>query len=492
MSPAATKRIAYFLIGASVAFSVFLIRNAVVSRKSSPPNILLISIDDLNDWVGCLGGHPQARTPNLDRFASQGTLFTNAHCQSPVCQPSRASLMTSSYPSSTGLYFLNPGIAAAEVLAGVETIPERFAREGYKVMAAGKVFHGQENQHYFSRTGKYGGTFGAFGPSAPGKISYPEGHPLWDWGAYPKSDESMPDYKVTQWAKKQLNQKHDQPFFLAVGFWRPHVPMLVPQKWFDLHPQDRVTLPEVQDDDLGDVSRYAQDLIQLKHVSPAHEWVVSHGQWWHAVQSYLASVSFVDHYVGEVLAALEKSPYHDNTIVIIFSDHGFHLGEKAHWAKRTLWEDGTRVPLAITGPGLPSQQDCERPVGLIDLYPTLLDLCGFDADPGHEGTTLKPLLLDPEQEWNRPALTFFGVGNVSVRSTDWRYIRYADGSTELYDHRTDPHEWHNLAGHAEYKKIKETHDDWIPKSFHPILGRGSTGHAAYKAAADRAQQKRSR
>ena len=486
------KIIACGLIGISIAVSIFLIRDAIVSRNSSPPNVLLISLDDLNDWVGCLGGHPQARTPNLDRLASRGTLFTNAHCQSPVCQPSRASLMTSSYPSSTGLYFLNPGIAAAEVLAGVETIPERFAREGYKVMAAGKVFHGQENQHYFSRTGKYGGTFGAFGPSAPGKISYPEGHPLWDWGAYPKSDESMPDYKVTQWAKKQLNQKHDQPFFLAVGFWRPHVPMLVPQKWFDLHPQDRVTLPEVQDDDLGDVSRYAQDLIQLKHVSPAHEWVVSHGEWWHAVQSYLASVSFVDHYVGEVLAALEKSPYHDNTIVIIFSDHGFHLGEKAHWAKRTLWEDGTRVPLAITGPGLPSQQDCERPVGLIDLYPTLLDLCGFDADPGHEGTTLKPLLLDPEQEWNRPALTFFGVGNVSVRSTDWRYIRYADGSTELYDHRTDPHEWHNLAGHAEYKKIKETHDDWIPKSFHPILGRGSTGHAAYKAAADRAQQKRSR
>lgn len=479
-------------MGIFLAFSIFSIHNAIVSRKSSPPNVLLISIDDLNDWVGCLGGHPQAKTPNLDRFASRGTLFTNAHCQSPVCQPSRASLMTSSHPSSTGLYFLNPGIAASPVLMGAETIPERFAKEGYKVMAAGKVFHGPENQHYFSKAGEYGGDLGAFGPSAPKKISYPRGHPLWDWGAYPNSDERMPDYKIAQWAKTQLGQKHDRPFFLAVGFWRPHVPMLVPPKWFDLHPRDEVELPKVQKDDLRDISTYAKTLIALEHVSPTHEWMVGHKQWRHAVQSYLASVSFVDHYVGEVLAALEKSPYQKNTVVIIFSDHGFHLGEKAHWAKRTLWEDGTRVPFVIAGPGLPTQQTCHRPVGLIDLYPTLLDLCGLTPDPKHEGTTLEPLLSDPKQDWNRPALTFFGAGNVSVRSNDWRYIRYVDGSVELYDHRTDPHEWHNLAADAKYQKIEKKHEDWVPNSFHPILGEGSTGHEAYKAAFAIAREKHPR
>ena len=166
------------------------------ARAVRPPNVLLISIDDLNDWTGSLKGHPQAKTPNIDRVARAGTLFANAHCQSPVCQPSRASLMTSRLPSTTGLYFLNPGISRAAKLAGALTIPECFAKEGYQVMGAGKLFHGAENREYFSRAGEYGGSFGGVGPNAPKKISYPRGHPLWDWGGYPDNDEEMPDSKI--------------------------------------------------------------------------------------------------------------------------------------------------------------------------------------------------------------------------------------------------------------------------------------------------------
>ena len=187
-------------------------------QPTSRPNVLLIAIDDLNDWVGCLAGHPQAATPNIDRLAASGTLFTNAHCQAPVCQPSRASLLTSTYPSSSGLYFLNPGIDASPVTKQKKTLPERFAEEGYRVLGAGKIFH-VINGPVFSNLGKYGGGFGYFGPQPEKKISQPHGHPLWDWGAYPDSNEQMPDTQIAHWAIKQLKTPDQDPFFLAVGFY---------------------------------------------------------------------------------------------------------------------------------------------------------------------------------------------------------------------------------------------------------------------------------
>ena len=455
---------------------------ALPEPAERPPNVLLIAIDDLNDWTGGLNGHPQAKTPNIDRLARMGTLFVNAHCQSPVCQPSRASLMTSRLPSTTGLYFLNPGIAKAPALKGALTIPERFAKEGYRVMGAGKLFHGGENRRYFAKAGEYGGNFGGFGPRPAKKISYPQGHPLWDWGAFPDDDEKMPDRKIADWAIRKLKQSHEKPFFLAVGFYRPHVPMLVPKQWFDLHPRSEIKLPRVRDDDLTDVPRYARDLTTLGHVAPPHQWMVKHQEWRHAVQAYLASTSFADHCLGRVLDALEASSHKDNTIVVLFSDHGFHLGEKNHWAKRTLWEDGTRVPLVIAGPTLPAGQTSKRSVSLLDLYPTLLDLCDLDLDAAHEGTSLSPLLEDPAASWDRPALTFFGAGNASVRTTDWRYIRYVDGAEELYHTSQDPHEWKNLAGSSAHRETKARLARSIPSSYHAVLGKGSTGHRAYEAA----------
>ena len=448
------------------------------------PNILLISIDDLNNWVGCLGGHPQAHTPNIDRLANRGTLFTNAHCQSPVCNPSRASMMTGKYPHSSGLYFLSPGIRSVPTFKNGRTLPEVFSDNGYKTLAAGKIFHGGDKrffQEYF-RTSKPGAVGGVFGPMPKKKVSQCPGDRLWDWGAFPNSDELMPDRRAAQWAVTQLNKNHEKPFFMGVGFARPHVPMCVPQKWFDLYPREKIILPLTKNNDLDDLSSYAIDLTSLHHVAPKHQWMVESGQWKHAVQAYLASITFVDHCLGMVLDALEASRYADNTIIVLFSDHGFHLGEKQRWAKRSLWEDSTNVPLIISTPHYRKKQRSRKPVELIDLFPTLLDLANLPNDPNQEGQSLVPLIKDPEAKWTYPAITSFGLGNYSVRSTRYRYIQYLDGSKELYDLYQDPHEWENLINDPKKQRIINKHAVFIPQEAHPILPGKSTGHKAYQAA----------
>ena len=451
--------------------------HSLIFGASQKPNVLLISIDDLNDWVGCMGGHPQAKTPNIDRVAKMGTLFNNAHCQSPVCNPSRASMMTGRYPHTSGVYFLSPDLKEAPVLKNLKTMPEVFADHGYKTMAAGKIYH-HGDKRFFQEYLPTGG----FGPRPPKKISQPHGHPLWDWGIFPDDDNVMPDMKCAKWAVDQLSQKHDKPFFMGVGFYRPHVPMFATKKWFDVHPKDKIKLPAVPTDDLKDLSQYAIDLTNLEHVSPTHEWVTGAGQWEHAVQSYLASVTFADHCLGLVLDALEKSEYADNTIIALFSDHGFHLGEKERWAKRSLWEDGTRVPVVVAAPGYKSAQKTNRPAELLDIFPTLLELAGLPKDETQEGQSLVSLMKNPQREWNHPAITSFGLGNYSIRSTNYRFIQYFDGSRELYDLRDDPHEWKNLIGDSEMKKVIQEHASFIPQKQHPILPGNSTGHKAYAAA----------
>jgi choline-sulfatase len=445
------------------------------------PNVLLVSIDDLNDWTGCLGGHSQPKTPNIDRLAGRGTLFTNAHCQSPVCNPSRASLLTGRYPHSSGVYFLSPDLKQAPALKELDTLPERFAKHGYRTFAAGKIFH-TGDKRFFQ---EYGGNMGGFGPRPKKKISQPHGHPLWDWGAYPERDEDMPDYKIAQWAVEKLKARpkdSDAPFFLGVGFYRPHVPMYAPKKWFDHFPRGQIKLPLVRKDDRDDLSAYAIALTNEKHVSPDHAWVESAGEWEHAVQAYLASVAFADHCLGLVLDALDTSPHRDNTIVVLFSDHGFHLGEKQRWAKRSLWEDGTRVPLIVVAPGFEKGRRTTKPAQLLDIYPTLLELADLPADDSQEGHSLVPLMTDPGAEWPHAALTSFGKGNYAVRSERFRYIRYLDGSEELYDHREDPHEWSNLAAVKEMAEILKAHRQHIPAQEADVLPGNSTGHHAYKAA----------
>jgi len=421
---------------------------AAPAAAGERPNVLIISIDDLNDWTGCLGGHPQAHTPNIDRLARSGILFANAHCQAPICTPSRASLVTGLYPSTTGLYFLRPRLEAAEIATRRPHLLQHFARAGYRTMGAGKFVHGgNESQHF----GEHGGSMGGFGPLPDQKLAMQKGHKLWDWGPFPEDESRMPDSKVADWVIERLGREHQQPFLLVAGFWRPHVPMYAPPRWFDMFPRDEVKLPEVIQGDRSDISPYAKRLT-IGLPAPRHEWFLENNAWRDAVRGYLASVAFVDHCVGRVLDALDESGHRDNTIVVLLSDHGWHLGEKERWAKRSLWNDSTRVPLIIAAPGYTPDQSSERPVGLIDIFPTLVDLCRLPARDDLEGRTLRPLLENPNTDWDRPIRTTFAPGNHSLRSTRWHYIRYGDGSEELYDHQQDPHEWHNLAGGEEHRE----------------------------------------
>lgn len=447
--------------------------------NGTAPNILLIAVDDLNDWIGCMGGHPQAKTPNIDRLAKRGVLFSNAHCQSPVCNPSRASMMSGLYPETTGIYFLNPGPSNSEDAMENTFMPARFEQDGYYVTGAGKLFHnGRQNRKYFPN---HAGTFGSFGPLPKKKLSSFKGVRLWDWGAYPESDRQMPDYRIAEWGIKQLGKKHAKPLFLGLGFFRPHVPQYSPQKWFDLYPLETLQLPKVMENDLEDLPQYGINLTRLKHVAPTHEWVKNNNEWKPLVQSYLACVSFVDHQVGRVLDALDDSPYCDNTYIVLYTDHGFHLGEKERWAKRSIWENSTHVPLIIAGPGVAKGKVCSKPVELLDIYPTLLEMAGLKADPKLEGNSMARLLKNPQADWPHIARSSFGPGNVAIRSERYRYIHYNDGSEEFYDHANDPHEWTNLIDHPAMASEIEKHRAFLPESYHPILGRNSTGHKAYKA-----------
>jgi arylsulfatase A-like enzyme len=428
-----------------------------------PPNVLFIAVDDLNDWIGPLGGHPQAITPHLDQFAAQSVNFRNAHCQAPICNPSRVSLLTGTLPSSSGIYYLGPPLRDAQATRRAVTLPQHFARCGYSTTGAGKIFHVEGPQEFQT----YGGPFGGFGPRPPFNLNCGHVNPLWDWGPFPERDDQLADAHLADWTCQQLRQPPDQPFFLACGFYRPHVPLYVPQKWFDLYPLDAIQLPAHLEDDLGDVPAYGQDL-SWSAVAPRHRWMVDQDQWRRAVQAYLASVSFVDAQIGRILETLRQSDLNQNTVVVIWSDHGFHLGTKQRWGKRSLWEASTRVVLMIDAPGHLSRIACDRPVGLIDLYPTLIELCGLDPVMGLDGQSLVPLLQDPDRDWIRPALTTFGQHNHAVRSQHFRYITYADGTEELYDHRHDPHEFVNLVGHEDYRKVVDEHRRWLPQLNQPL------------------------
>ena len=247
-------------------------------------------------------------------------------------------------------------------------------------------------------------------------------------------------------------------------------------------------MPWTEENDLDDLSPYAINLTRLKHVAPTHEWVVENDEWKPLVQTYLACVAFVDHQVGRVLKALDESDYKDNTIIVLYSDHGFELGEKERWAKRSLWENSTRVPMVIVAPGItPGVESgivCHKPVELIDLYPTLLELTGEKPDPRHEGQSLVPLLKDAKADWPHLARTSFGPGNVAIKSERYRYIHYADGSEEFYDHDTDPHELANRINDTTLSKLINAHREHLPKDYHEILGQNSTGHKAFEASGE--------
>lgn len=435
------------------------------------PDVLLICVDDLNDWVGCLGGHPQAKTPNIDRLAKRGVLFTNAHCQSPVCWASRASFMSGKLPSTTGVYLLGGDFRESPELKDAKQLADLFNDAGYTTMGTGKIYHNQHGPETFQAYGPKQ----SFGPipkkEEGGKINYKQGHALWDWGRYPNDEKVMPDYKSASWAAEQLKKKHDKPLFLAVGMCRPHVPMYAPPKYFEMFPPlDEIVLPEVKDDDRDDLPEFGKRLT-AGFPAPRHDWFLQNKddmQWQKAVKAYLASIAFADAQIGRVLDALDQSGRADKTIVILLSDHGFHMGEKQRWAKRSLWEESTKVPFIIAGPGIKPDRACAQPAGLVDMVPTLVDLCGLKNPGGLDGKTLLPQLHNAATP-RGPALTTWWVGNHTLRSEHYRYIRYADGSEELYDHRKDPNEWNNLVPGGAHGKILEGFRQQLPKTDHPPL-----------------------
>lgn len=440
---------------------------AAVGAEPTKGNVLFISIDDLNDWIGCLGGNPDARTPNLDRLAARGLLFTRAYCASPVCNPSRAALMTGIRPSTSGVYENQQPMRLSSALKDAVTLPQHFMANGYRAVGGGKIFHGsfpdpQSWEEYFPSQRQ----------NQPGN-PVPEQRPAngiprtahFDWAPLNVADSEMGDYKTVDWASAELKKKHDKPFFLACGIYKPHLPWYVPKKYFDLYDPNRITLPDVKQDDLDDVPAVGKWLATR---SGDHPKVLEHGQWRNAVHGYLASISFMDAQVGRLMDALDGSAYAKNTTVVLWSDHGWHLGEKLHWRKFALWEEATRNVFMIASPGLTKPgAKCQRTVNLLDIYPTLIDICGLPKRKELEGSSLMLLLKNPDAKWDRPSLTTYLRGNHSVRSEHWRYIRYHDGTEELYDHSADPMEWINVAGKPEHASVKADLAKWLPKADAP-------------------------
>lgn len=432
------------------------------TKVEQNPNVLMICVDDLNDWIGVMGGHPNAITPNMDRLASEGVLFTNAHCQAPICGPSRASIMTGLRPSTTGIYgqISDEDIRKASDLTGdITFLPEYFKNHGYYTMGKGKIFHGFAPDGVFDEAA---GREKGFGPKPDKRYKWDKKGTSTDWGAFPERDDQMPDYRTAAWAVEKLEADYDKPFFLVAGFVRPHVPWYVPQKWFDMHPVDGVETPPYKKDDFLDLPDISKAVHELQ-MMPTTDWAIETGQWKDIVQSYLACVTFVDHYIGEVLNALENSKYKDNTIVILWSDHGYRLGEKGTFAKHALWQEATNAPLIISAPGLNKNMKCEMPVEMLDIYPTLIDLCGLPKNETNEGRSIKSLIENPGEGIDDFAVTTYGRNNHAVVSGGYRFIRYENGAEELYHRPTDPNEWNNIAAEKKSIEVKLKMDGFFPK-----------------------------
>jgi iduronate 2-sulfatase len=456
-------------------------------RAGRPTSVLFIAADDLNNDLGCYG-HPAVRTPNLDRLAARGVRFDRAYCQFPLCNPSRASLMTGLRPDTTRVYDLKRHFR--QTVPGVVTLPQMFKRHGYAVARVGKIYH-------------YGnpsdiGTDGLDDPPSWDMVVNPRGVDRDEEGvltnltpdrglgsslsfyASPASDEQHTDGKVATETIKLIERHRDRPFFIAAGFYRPHCPFIAPRKYFDLHPLDRIPAPRFSPDELALVPRAAL-WMDKPH------WGLSAEAQREAIRAYYASISFLDANVGRLLDALQRLGLADTTLVVFWSDHGYLLGEHGQWMKQSLFEPSARAPLIIAGPGvLATGRASSRTVELLDIYPTLADLCGLTTPGGLEGRSLRPLLANPAAAWERPALSqvqrtigddpFMGY---SVRTDRWRYTEWDEGrrGVELYDETSDPGELRNLAAdpsHAgtvtELKRVLHRRRSTAPPRTRPRPG----------------------
>ena len=420
------------------------------------PNVLFIAVDDLNHWVSYTGRNEQCRTPNIDRLSRMGVSFSNAHCAAPACEPSRAALFSGMRPGSTGCY-LNGDNWKNHVPEGI-SLNATFRKSGYYVAGMGKTYHSTAAS---GKKGAYASEWDDYPPlpkSSTGGASKYEGFhvPL----PLDMKDDDLGDWHTIDYCIEQLGTKRDKPLFLACGLVKPHLPWAVPRKYYEMYPRDSVNLPPHREDDFDDIPEAGRKI----GVAGDHPKFLESGRWKDAVQSYLATIAYVDVCIGRLLDAVEQGGHLDNTIIVLWGDHGWHLGEKQRWRKFTLWEEATRAPLIWVAPGVSKAGAiCDRPVDFLTVYPTLCDLAGLETPDHVEGRSVRPLLVNPAAAWDDVAICTHGYMNHAVRSDRWRLIRYADGSEELYDHDADPYEWTNLAGESKYDKVKAELAARLPK-----------------------------
>ena len=436
-------------------------------RCEKKPNVIFIVIDDMNDWISLLNSDSPIKTPNLERLAGKGMLFTNAYCPSPACNPSRVSVLTGLRPSSSGVYGNNSDWRKA--LPKRKTIFQKFMDHGYKVKGAGKIFHHKLNGAFHDQD-----SFDEFQHMS--KQDHPKqklnnapeyGSIRTDWGRFPNNEKDSIDYKTIDYCVeviKENKSNNKKPLFLACGIYRPHSPFYAPQKFHEM--VGNVELPIRKKNDLDDLPFGARNLMK------STRWFWNGmdkldskipGSYQSFINSYAACCVFADQQVGRLLDAVEENLPTNETIIILWSDHGFHLGEKNHIEKFMLWEKTTHVPFVFVAPGITKPgSKCSVPIDLTVLYPTILDVCSIEADEPCDNVSIKKLLKGEANNWNRPAIMTYLKGNHAVRNNRWRYIRYSDGSEELYDHHEDKNEWNNVADVSKNAKIIKSMSQWLP------------------------------
>ena len=447
-----------------------LIFSCVTAHGTEPPNVLFIAIDDMNDWTGFLGGHPQAQTPNMDRLARKGVNFSNAHCPAPGCSPSRNALLYGVEPFHSGLYaFYDQEEFSRTVLEGYVSLPELFKTNGYNTFGAGKIHHRRlptdTEWTEFATDNKMSKLqFASNEGYGSGKMSFrPTRNRL----------EDHLDYQNASFGIDVLSRKHDRPFFLAVGIIKPHLPFDAPQQFFDLYPQE-VEPPRINPDDHHDIPAVGRAFAKIRDDKKFKK----DKAWTKVRRAYLACISWADYNVGRVLDALEASPYADNTIVVLWSDHGYGQGEKRHFRKFALWEETTRVPFIIWDTRettAASGREVHDAVSLINIYRTLAEVSGVKVPRNVDGFSLVPQLKDPRSPLLQPSICTWGRGNYTIRDRNWRYTRYYDGGEELYSHVDDPDEWTNLANDPNYSAVKQKLASYVPVKEAPIVMEGLEG-----------------
>ena len=448
---------------------LLVVAGAALQAAPAPrPNVLFIAIDDLRDWVGYFNRNPQSKTPHLDRLSKMGVSFSRAYCAAPVCNPSRTALMSGQRPFTTGVY--DNGNDWRQAIPINLPLTTAFRAAGYEVGGAGKIYHESyrrdaEWDHYLEHEGGL--------PQVPAGQSTGVGGIK--FAPLDCKDEDLNDWKITDYGIAELGKKHAKPFFLAVGLHKPHMPWNVPRKYYDQFPLQDIKLPPYLENDLDDLPPAA---LKMAHPSTDHDPILASGRWQEAIQGYLASIAYTDMNIGRLLDALEQSAYKDNTIICLWGDHGWHLGEKHHWRKFALWEEATRSPFIWVVPGVTTPGTvCTRTVDFMSVYPTLTDLCGIPTPKHVEGASLRRLLVDPQSAWGQPAITTFRFKNHAVRTEAWRYIHYENGEEELYDETTDPNEWKNLAKDPAFTAKKAELAKFLPTKNQRDLG-GPAGQGA--------------